>query len=227
MQGLAQRGDDVSVEALLQLSREKEDIGMAALSALGGVRSEGGRMKVAEELKKRMADGGPAVVSAAAAGYIRVKGDESLADVRAFLLRNYERPDGMGQQVCGAAVKALGDLDTEAGDLVLIEELARGVQPTWLPDYGSEVVRALAKAGRRSVERRVGGRVLIQPPRALSAAAREALLAYGETLKRKMPGPDNPPGRKFYEEKIAEVRAVLVAPVAPVGPAGGPPPPLP
>jgi hypothetical protein len=212
---------------LLRLSRETGDMAMEALAALGTVRGDAARAPAADELKKRMTDAGPAVVSTAVAAYVRLKGDEAMPEVRTFLTQNWDRPDGMGQQVRSAAVQALGDLDTPAADRVLIEELGRGVEPGWLPDYGSEVVRALAKPGRKTVEKSVRGFRSIQPKRPLSMEARGALLAYGEILTRKMPGPDNPPGRKFYEEKIAEVRAVLVDPGAPPVPAGGPPPPVP
>ena len=227
MADLVRQGDDDSIEVLLRLSREQGDLASAALSALGEVTGSQLRARVAGELQRRMGDGVADAVSAAVVGYIRVMGDEALAEARAFLRRNGDRPDGSGQAVCTAAAKALGELDTPAADQVLIEELGRGMEPGWLPDYGSEVVRALAKPDRKTVERNVRGFRSVHPKRALSPEARGALVNYAACLVKKMPGPDNPPGRTYYQEKIEEVRAALAGEKAEAGTPAPPPPRLP
>ena len=206
---MAKQGSEESIEALLALSREPGRIGLEAIQALSGVGAEAQRVRLAEELKKRLDEADAGVASACIRSYVILRGDESLEEVRRFLPRSYNRQDGLGESVCAAAVKAVGELDTDAADRVLGEELKRVVQPDWLPDYGSAVVKALAKTELKEVRTNLRGYTHVRPPRPLSAEARAALEAYAEGLRRKMPGADNPPGRQYIEEKIAEVSAAL------------------
>jgi hypothetical protein len=160
-------------------------------------------------LRRHLTNDSPGVAGGALAPYVRIRGDAAVPDVQSFLCRNRDRTDGLAEAMGALAVRALGDLDTAAGDEVLIAELARGAEPGWLPDYGSDVVRALAKPGRKAVERSVGGARVTRPKRPLSPAARAAMEAYAASLTRRLPGEDNPPGRRYYQEKIDEVRRAL------------------
>ncbi|MDI6774110.1 MAG: hypothetical protein QME60_01770 [Verrucomicrobiota bacterium] len=206
---MARQGAEEGVEALLALSRESAPMGLEAIEALGETGATSLHARVGAVLKERFGDSNVSVVCASAHSYIRVLGDASIAEMRAFVRRNWARSDGWGERVCGAAVKALGELDSSAGDRLLMEELRRANRPDWLPDYGSAVVKALAKTELKEARTNVRGHVVVRPPRPLSAEARAALEAYAAALERKMPGPDNPPARRYIEEKIAEARAAL------------------
>jgi len=67
-------------------------------------------------------------------------------------------------------------------------------------------VTELVRADGRMIKEKVRGSIRIRPPRRLSPQARAALSAYADGLTARIPGVDNPPGRKYYQEKIAEAR---------------------
>ena len=204
---LARQGDDDGVGALAILSREPGDARMSAIEALGSVQTEKMRSRACEELRKLLGDSDVSVECAAVRGYIRVVEDSKLDEARSFIRGNWGRADGWGERVCEAAVRALGERDTADADRLLMEELQRVREPDWLPDYGSTVVAALARTDLKTTDRSAPGRIRSRRARGMTADVAAALDAYAEALERRMPGPDNPPGRKFYEEKITEARS--------------------
>ena len=191
---IAREGTDEGLQTLLILSREPTGKGLEALMALRMLNGSTQRAAAAAELERRIKEGDVRVVVPAIESYVALRGDGSIDEARRFIEINYRRQDGYGVQVCSAAVNALGKLDTESANTLLMQELNRASEPDWIPDYGSVVIKALVKPDSRN-----------RP----SPAVLDALEKYARGLKERMPGHDNPPGRQYYEEKIAEVRELL------------------
>lgn len=185
IKNMARSGDEVSVGILIALSDERYEE-LAVVEALGAVRRPGQRQRVGEHLRGKLADSSLSVLMASLQSYARVMGDASIPVVKESIRDQWRRPDGHGEMVCKAAVQGLGSIPTPAAQAALIAELDRVTEPGWLPDYGSAVV---AELGKRNTP---------------EAAA--ALRTYADALERKMPPENNPPGRQYYQEKIAEAR---------------------
>lgn len=201
---LAVARDPRAFKMLLLLADDREFDPPMVLEALGQVDNPANKPAAAEKARAHFADRSIAAVGAALNAYARLKGDAGVGDISGFIRTNWNRPDGYGEQVCSSAVQALGAVRTPAAVGALVAELQRVGEPGWLPDYGSVVVATLAR--QRSPE------------------VRPALMAYAEGLAAKMPGPDNPPGRKYIEEKIAEARAAAEKALRPPGPDAPEPP---
>ncbi len=198
LERLGRKSDDISIGMLLALSNDRE-WGAQAIRALGGTRTSAARIRVADALRKKLTAADVETVCVAAETYAQVAKNEATPDLQAMIGQNWMRPDGRGQQVCAAAVRGLGSINTPASEQALLDQLARVNEPGWLPDYGSSVVAALANMPQGSVN-------LQASARRLSPEVTTALDAYAAALEQRMPGPDNPPGRKYIEEKIAEAR---------------------
>ena len=192
IEDMAKSGDEVSVATLIALSNEHYDE-LAVVEVLGEVRRPGQRQKVAEHLRARIAGSPLTILMAALQSYARVMGDDAVPDLRQSIRDQWRRQDGFGERVCKAAVQGLGGIPTPAAQAALIAELDRVAEPGWLPDYGSAVV---AELGRRR-----------------TSEASAALLRYADALEKKMPPENNPPGRRYYLEKIAEARQAATGPV--------------
>lgn len=186
IRSMALRGDKVSVDTLIALSDEHHEE-VAVVEALGEVHHRGQRQRVGEHLRGKIANGPFSVQMVALRSYARVMEDEGIPVLKESIQSQWSRPDGFGEMVCKAAVEGLGDIPTAAAQAALIAELDRVSEPGWLPDYGSAVVAELAKRK--------------------SPATCAALRQYADALASKMPAEDNPPGRQYYQEKIAEARA--------------------
>jgi hypothetical protein len=189
LRGLALDGGTTAIEALMLLAAEP-GYEVPTLEALGAVRSPEARDGVGKFLKERFGSRNPHAAGAAVRSYARIFGDAAVPEVAEYIRLRWQMRDGYELQAASAGAVALGQLNTPASTAALAAELARAFEPGWLPDYGSAVVAALAKSKE--------------------PAAREALLNYAETLQARMPGPDNPPGRVYYEEKIAEARTAAL-----------------
>lgn len=180
---LAKKGDGEAAAILMALGNEHTYLNYAAVQALGGVKATG----VAEYLAGKLADPDPRVICAAVKSLVRQKGDAAAADIAATVKANRQRPDGYQDTVCAACAEALGEMRSAKAVPVLEAELKEAVGVTLQHEYGSQVVRALAATGRME--------------------ARPVLLAYAERLSRELPKyDDNPMGKRYIEEKIAEAR---------------------
>jgi hypothetical protein len=186
---LAERGDGPAVETLLALSAEQfqEDLVMEAMAQVGNAQA---RPRVAEHLRAKFAGRPIPQIRTALHSYRLLLGEACVAELQRFMRANRARPDGCGEQLCGAAAEELGALGTPPAQAALIAELDRVSEPGWLPDYGSTLVAVLAEKRNRT------------------PAVSEALSRYADGLARKMPPADDPNGRKYIEDKVAEARAV-------------------
>ena len=198
---LALGKDPRSIKVLLALSDGESGllITRMAVEALGLVSAPADRPLAAAKTRAKMDDTMPQLAAAAVQSYARLKGDEGVPEVLAFIRNRWARPDGYELTTTSAGATALGEIGTPVATAALASELAQARERGWVMDYGSAVVAALGKC--RTPE------------------ARAALLDYAALLASRMPGADDPNGRKYYEDKIAEARAAAAAPP--------PPPPLP
>lgn len=189
LRGLAAKDDEASLQAVMLLAREP-GLEVLALEALGGVRAPAAKVRAAEFLKGRFGSPRPEAAGAAAMSYARLEGEAAVPELVGYIRLRWQMRDGYELQAASAGARALGEIQAPAAVAALAAELARVSEPGWLPDYGSAVVAALA--------------------RSREPAARAALLTYAEALQARLPGPDNPPGRSYYQEKIAEARAAAL-----------------
>ncbi len=177
----------------------------AAVTALGLVKFPALKDETLNLLWSKTRGADSAVVCAALKSYGQVAGSEAAPKLGEYIQSNYRRPDGLGEQVCGGAADSLAEISGDASLGVLLSELRRVDQRDWMPDYGSRVVTALGRhdqlnAGTgwmpktRKPELRGKNKVQI----------RRALLEYAERLRARLPGPTDPNGQRYLEEKIDE-----------------------
>lgn len=191
--GLANRGNSIDLH-LIMAFLDTPSGGIPAIEALGYVENVNARPELSLLLKGKMDSGNIPISVAAVKSYARIQGDDAIPDIEGFITRGWLSQNGCELDLCVAGVKALGEIRTPAGVVALISQLREAGSPGWLPDFGSEVVATLDQWAPPSV---TAGRV----PR---EEIRRALLSYAEVLRRKMPGPENEPGRVYYEQKIQE-----------------------
>jgi hypothetical protein len=144
MKMMAQAGE-FTLRVLMALADKPGRIGTHAVEGLGHAKDPDVLPEVAALLKKKFRDRNVETACAALKSYARVKKDEGVPDLTAYIAANYHRPDGHGERVCTATVQGLGELGTKPSHDALLGQLARVDEPTWLMDYGSSVVKALVR----------------------------------------------------------------------------------
>jgi hypothetical protein len=192
----AASGDAVAIRMLLRLA-EEPGFECQALVALGGVRRPEAQAEVAVRLTSLLASPTNEIRFVAIRSLARVRGDAAVPQVVAFVDRSLNTRDGFEQAAGCAGVAALGEIRSDAGVSALAGLLKGGARPDWLPDFGSEVLATL----RRLLAPAPGQPALPEPT---IEAVRNAARCYAADLRRKLPGPDNPPGRAYIEAKIRE-----------------------
>ncbi|MGQ9660893.1 MAG: hypothetical protein ACUVWX_00970 [Kiritimatiellia bacterium] len=197
---LAQQGDDAAVEALLSLV-EHPQYGKAALFALREVRLPEQRERSSEVVRREMGSSDEEKAAVAAAVYADLKGGEAVPALVEFLHRHRAQSNRNAEELCALGARLLGEIGTASAQAALIGELARAASPEWPLNYGSVLVRSLARSftGNTSAAMKEEG----QLDRSLVAAA---VLGYAETLARRMPQEGQE--RKVYEQKIVEAREI-------------------
>lgn len=193
--GLAQAGTAIDIHMLLAFIDDPQNR-EAAIEALGYVANPHARSNLAARVRLVIADPGVSLSMVAIRSYARLLGDAAIPEVRQYIDGGWRAHNGSELMVCGAGVKALGDIPTPASAAALVELLNNAPSRLWLPDFGSEVVCALVRV--------IPSTTVGQPTTGNAENAQRALLTYADTLRRKMPGPDNAPGRAYYEVKIRE-----------------------
>lgn len=199
------------VKVVLALAGE-EWCAEVAVEALGLVRDPVMKEEVMVFLWGKTSGASVELACDALKSYGMVGGAEAVPKLGEYILGNYRRPDGFGESVCAAAVQALSEIPGDASLEVLLSELKRGREKDWLPDYGSKVIAAVGRHDMKS-----GGISWVPESRQVGLTGknkeqiRVALLDYAESLRAKLPGPTNPIGQQYLEEKIAEAETLAGA----------------
>lgn len=177
---LARRGDPRSLRLLMHLGDSHRFLNWAAVEALGRCDGTG----VSTYLEEKLHHPNHQVVRAAVAAYARLRGREAATELVDVLRENRNRPDGYGEDIRGDIVQLLGKLRAVEATAALVEELSRAGEAGWSMEYGSVLVRALARIGNHE--------------------ARLALERYAGLLAGRLPA--DPLARKYYLARLAEVR---------------------
>lgn len=193
----AARSDDlIAIRVVLKLADDLE-AELPALEALGLVRYEPAYPDVAAKLHQKLSAASPAVRAAALNSFARIAGDAAIPDAERFIREGWQAGNGHELEVCLEGVRALGQIRSEAGLRALASILKGGARPDWLPDFGSAVIATLASSVQSYEPDGAGSSGIC------SRVLRE-VEGYAADLDRKRPGADNPPGRAYIEDKIAE-----------------------
>lgn len=183
--GLARRRDAAAIRLLLQLSDQPVYLRWAATAALGRVTTPRFRPELRRKLIAKLDDNDSRTAEAAMRSIGNLLEGDAVDVIAAAMQRAHQRPDGLGTLVCGAGVDTLAKIATPAAARALGLELVRaGDLGGWDYEYGSRVVRALA---------RVGGE-----------ESRRALLRYADHLETRLPS--GPVARAYVQAKVAEAR---------------------
>jgi HEAT repeat protein len=183
----ARRGDVGAFEALTAAAEAGIYLNWAAVRAIGDLENAGLKGTAAEFLRGKVCDPDMRVACEAIRGCGRLLGEEAVPVVAASIEKNRNRPDGHGDIVAETAVEVLGEIASPKAVPVLTAELQRPEVLEGDLEYGSELVRALARTG--------------------TPEARNAIAAYAEGLAGRIP--DDRLAGTYYETKIAEARACL------------------
>ncbi len=119
----------------------------------------------------------------------RLGGEEVFPELAHYVRDNMRRADGMGMEVCSAAVRGIGAIGSPQAEQWLTTELRRVLNERLLHDYGSVVVAELARYKNPTTQaalRDYGNRLLEEAARPINVGnpaaylrekAKEALLA--------------------------------------------------
>lgn len=183
---LGKDGSANAVQTLMKLGDTYTYLNHKAVEALGNIQTP----EVAKYLAGKTTDKDPRIVSCAVLSLARVQGAEAVPAIADVVAANRHRPDGFQDTVCGACVKAMGEIGSPRAVPALAEEFEKTVGKTLQHEYGSQVVAAL-KA--------------IRDPGGVPA-----LEGYAARLRKEKDAMgDNPMGQRYLESRIKEVEDAL------------------
>ena len=188
---LGKQADAQSIQTLMALGSSDAYVKVKAIESLGDVgphraglaKSRNGGADIAAYLRVKLHHPEPGVVCAAIQSLVRIEGARALDDVRGFLDKNRERIDGFQSVVLPVGVKALAGIDDPRSVTLLEREVDEVVKPAEEFEYGSHIVKALARLNRTE--------------------GRPVLSSYASWLRSRIPG-DNPMVAEYIRAKRIE-----------------------